>query len=175
MKKRPMRRKYERKKEAKLFIPKGKPQRIQVKDDWLKYLRVARYWFKRQYGLSYPDLELMLFLYSEGIFKRSDFDEFCATMPWNKKRFQSLVTSGHIVLFRPYSKGKASLYELSASSKVMVRSVYKKLKGEQTMSEMPKKNPMYNKKVSYTDKVYRGLMSEVNKKIREQQQHHGQE
>ena len=32
--------------------------------DYLKYWRIIRYWVKATYGLTTPDLEMLLFLYS---------------------------------------------------------------------------------------------------------------
>ena len=42
-------------------------QRVEPKHDWLKYWRVVRYWVSESYGLSYPDLEMLLFLYSSNV------------------------------------------------------------------------------------------------------------
>ena len=38
--------------------------------DYLKYWRVVRFWVKAVHGISTPDLEMMLFLYSEEIFDK---------------------------------------------------------------------------------------------------------
>ena len=44
--------------------------------DFLKYWRVIRFWAQKKYSLSYPDLEMMFFLYSEQIFNKSQFKEY---------------------------------------------------------------------------------------------------
>ena len=55
----------------------------------------------------------------------------------------------------------------------MISSIYKKLSGEEIpMDEST--NPMFAKNVSYTDKVYRNMIKQMNKEIREQRQHHSQ-
>jgi len=44
--------------------------------DYLKYWRVIRYWVKAKYNIGTPELELLLFLYSEQMFTKSRFQEF---------------------------------------------------------------------------------------------------
>jgi hypothetical protein len=46
-------------------------------------------------------------------------------------------------------------------------SLYKKLNGEE-IPESPSSNPLFLKNVSYTDKVYRNYIKEMNSFIRQQ-------
>ena len=42
-------------------------------NDYLKFWRVIRYYMKAKHGLSQVDLDILLFLYSEGYFGQADF------------------------------------------------------------------------------------------------------
>ena len=49
----------------------------------------------------------------------------------------------------------------------MIGSIYKKLNGEE-IPVSPSVNPMFLKNVSYTDKVYRNMIKEMNAFIKQQ-------
>lgn len=175
--KRKMRRKWERDKETKkTYYLSGKtPIRTAVKRDYLKYFRVVKYWAMRQHNLSGADVDMLLFLESEYLFKRSDFTAYQQIFPWDTVRFQDLVKRGFISAYREKTRGQTFLYTVSVKAKCIIRSIYDKLEGKQTMSETAWKNPMFQKKVCYQDKVYRNVMKRVNTEIKEQQQRPDQE
>ncbi len=54
-----------------------------------------------------------------------------------------------------------ALYQLSYKAKRVINSIYKKLNGEDI--PMSKDNPLFLRKVSYTDKVYRNFIKDLNK------------
>ena len=68
--------------------------------DYLKYWRVVRYFIKSKYGLTTADLDMLLFLNSEGYFSKDDFYEFNELLSWDKNRFENLRTNGWIEVFR---------------------------------------------------------------------------
>jgi len=47
-----------------------------MNNDYLKYWRVIRYFIKAKYNLTQGDLDVILFLNSEGYFDKAKFDEF---------------------------------------------------------------------------------------------------
>lgn len=175
--KRKMRRKWERDKETKkTYYLKGKtPICNAVSRDYLKYFRVVKYWAMRQHGLTGADVDMLLFLNSEYLFKRSDFTAYQQIFPWDTVRFQDLVKRGFISAFREKTRGQVFLYTVSVRAKHIIKSIYDKLEMKETMSETAWRNPMFQKKVGYQDKVYRNVMKKVNKEIREQQQRPDQE
>ena len=143
------------------------------KNDYLKYWRVIKYFTQVKYKLKAGDLDMLLFLYSEKYFGKQKFNEFNELLPWDVKRFNKLLRDGWITVFRKRQGNKKTLYEISYKGKRMISSIYKKLSGEEIpMGESA--NPMFAKNVSYTDKVYRNMIKQMNKKIREQRQHHFQ-
>jgi len=141
-----------------------------MKNDYLKYWKVIRYFFKAKYGLAPADLDMILFLNSEMYFSKEKFKEFNNLLSWDEARFKRLLANGWIEVFRRSRKRHKTLYSLSYKTKRVVDSIYKKLNGE----EIPTSklgNPMFEKKVSYSDKVYRNMIIEMNKFIKQQRHH----
>ena len=71
-----------------------------MKSDYLKYWRIVKYYVKAKYGLKEGDLDLLLFLSSEGYFSRDKFTEFEKLLSWNKLRFYDLIATGWIEVFK---------------------------------------------------------------------------
>ena len=141
--------------------------------DYLKYWKVIMYYVQAKYGIRSADLDMLLFLYSEKYFGKQQFNDFDKLLSWDINRFNRLLSDGWISVFRKRQGNKKTLYELSYKGKRMISSVYKKLNGEEIpMSESA--NPMFAKNVSFSDKVYRNMITRMNKYIREQRQHHSQ-
>jgi len=135
--------------------------------NYLKYWRVVRYFIKAKYGLTTADLDVLLFLSSEKYFGKGDFDEFDELLSWDKNRFEDLRTNGWIEVFRKRKGNTKAIYQLSYKASRLITTIYKKLEGEE-IPESPSSNPIFLKNVSYTDKVYRNYIKEMNKFIRQQ-------
>ena len=136
-------------------------------DDCLKYWRVIRYFIKKKYGLTTADLDMLLFLYSEEIFSKKKFEEFDNLLAWDGKRFDRLYEEGWIEVFRKRKKTTKSMYSISYKTERVISGIYKKLSGEEIPSSLTG-NPMFAKNVCYTDKVYRNMILEMNKIIKQQ-------
>lgn len=147
--------------------------------DCLKYWRVIRQYVKVKYNISQGDLDMLLFLYSEGYFGKDKFREFESLTSWEVNRFDRMLRDGWIENFRQRKGRNKGIYALSFKAKRMITSIYKKLSGE----EIPmtgENNPMFRKNVKFTDKVYRNMIQRMNAEIREErtksrQQHHALE
>ena len=135
--------------------------------DCLKYWRVIRYFIKSKYGLTTPDLDMLLFLYSEDIFSKEKFDEFDSLLSWDKNRFDRLLRDGWIEVFRKRRKKHKSLYGVSFKAQRVISSIYKKLSGEEIPTDISN-NPIFVKNVKYSDKAYRNMIIEMNNFIRQQ-------
>jgi len=144
------------------------------KNDYLKYWRVIRYFVKAKYGLSTADLEVLLFLYSEKYFGKDSFEEFNRLLSWDEKRFDRLLRDGWIDVFRKRSGKYKTLYQLSYKGQRMVYSVYEKLNGEE-ISVSRTKNPLFAKKISFTDKIYCEMIKKMNEFIRQQRRRDAEE
>ncbi len=134
--------------------------------NYLKYWRVVRYWIKSKYGLTTGELDVLLFLYSEEYFSKDKFSEFDELLSWNVKRFDKLLRDKWIEVFRKRTGKNKALYQLSYKGKRVVNSIYKKLNGEEIPSS--EYNPIFLRNVSYTDKVYKNFIKEMNKSIKQQ-------
>jgi hypothetical protein len=134
-------------------------------NDYLKYWKVIRQFIKTKYGIGQADLDMLLFLYSEGYFKKTDFLKFNNILSWDAGRFERMRQQGWISVFRKGVGRTRSIYELSYKGTRMIDSMYKKLNGEEIPSSL-NGNPMFYKNVKYTDKVYRNMIIEMNKETK---------
>tara|TARA_Y100000361_G_scaffold138520_1_gene140777 strand:- start:3028 stop:3462 length:435 start_codon:yes stop_codon:yes gene_type:complete len=138
-----------------------------MQNDYLKYWRIIRYFIKCKYGINTGELDMLLFLYSEKYFGKEKFKEFDELLSWNVNRFDQLLKKGWIEVFRKRVGKHKTLYCLSFKANRMIDSIYKKLNGQE-IPESPTSNPMFKSNVSYTDKVYRNMIKEMNKFIKQQ-------
>lgn len=135
--------------------------------NFLKFFKVIKYWAKDKYGLTTPELELLFFIYSEGLFGKTDFERFTEIYAWDKSRFKDLLKRGWIVRWRNAQKGEKALYEISRKGKHAVTTFYKKLTGT-PVSERGAFTPMFAKRnASFSDKIYRKEIMKMNKEYRE--------
>ena len=136
------------------------------KHDFLKNWRLVKYYIKRKYNISETNLELMLYLYSEDVFTKDMFNEMANTINWDKNRFQELLEAGYIRKWRDGKKSRvATLYELTQSAKLMCSHTYKKLTGEEEISENKYRNEIFASD-NFSDKIYRNLIKKMNSKTR---------
>ena len=141
-----------------------------MQSDYLKYWRVIRYFIKAKYGITTADLDMILFLNSEIYFGKDKFQEFNNLLSWDEGRFKRLLRDGWIEVFRKREGVHKTLYSLSYKTKRVVDSIYKKLNGEEIPISQTS-NPMFAKNVSYSDKIYRNMIIEMNKFIKQQRHH----
>ena len=114
---------------------------------------------------------MMMFLYSEGLFTRLQFDEFNEIMSWDKMRFHKLLNQKWIIIWREKIGNESKLYELGFKGKRLVSSIYRKLNMQETISESPYRNNIFRKDTKYSNKIYRKIIKEMNLTIRQQQRH----
>jgi len=136
-----------------------------IKNNYLKYWRVVRRWVFIKHGLGYADLEMLLFLASEGHFSKDDFDEYNELFPWKRGRFEDLRKRGHIVKWREHKGNQKALYTISRSTAGIIKSVYKKLDGSEIISE--NHNRMFKADPTYMDKVHRNFIKKLNQELRQ--------
>lgn len=145
--------------------------RKEPSNDYLKYWKAVKHWARATYNISTGDLEMMLFLYSEGLFTRKQCDEFHEIMSWDKMRFHKLLKEKWIIVWRERIGNESKLYELGFKGKRIVSTIYKKLNMEETISESPYRNPIFKSDTKYSNKVYRKIIKKMNIAIRQQQRH----
>ena len=141
-------------------------RRYVPKYDFLKHWRVVRLWAMRKYKLSFVELEILISLYSEGLFDQYAFNKVCVTHKWNFKLLEDLIERKFIHCFRKRQSNTRAQYELTRSSRKMIASIYKKLQGEEIISEQGQNNPIFDpKKDSYSNRQLQLAIKEVNKDV----------
>jgi hypothetical protein len=153
-----------------VFKPRRKHNRVVIQDDYLKYWRVVRNWVNSKYPeISIPDIELLLFLYTEDPFNKEEFLEFTAILNWDKTRLRKLIKNGWIDIWRDKTNkyGKAKLYKISRKGSLLCTSIYKKLLLQEEIPEETRYSPMFKRDASYSEKVYRNAIKKMNEKIRQ--------
>ena len=152
-----------KRREEKIIFKVIKTERKEAPKDYLKFYKVVRYWVKRKHNLSGPELDMLLFLRSEYLFTKTDFEDYYNIFSWSTTIFNDLLRDGWIRNYRKASTGKYAIYELSAKGKRLVSDVYKKCEGIDDFSEVGQKNPVFNRAhVNYADKVFSSQMKKIN-------------
>ena len=141
-------------------------ERYQPKNDYLKYWKVIKQWAKVKYDVGTADIEMMMFLYSEGLFTQKQFEEYNEIMSWDKNRFHNLLKDKWIIVWRKRKGREATLYELGFRGKRLCASIYKKLNMEETVSEDRRRNPIFDPNATYSHKVYRKIIKKMNQEIK---------
>ena len=141
-------------------------ERYQPKNDYLKYWKVVKQWAKVKYDVGTADIEMMLFLYSEGLFTQKQFEEYNEIMSWDKNRFHNLLKDKWIIVWRKRKGREGTLYELGFRGKRLCASIYKKLNMEETVSEDRRRNPIFDPNADYSQKVYRKIIKKMNQEIK---------
>lgn len=145
-------------------------RRAEVEHNFLKYLRVVRAWARFKHNIGYVEFEMLCFLYSENIFTEEKFMTYRQTMGFDKKMLWRMVNNGRISVFRKHQRGYATLYELSASSKGIIRSIYRKLLLEEPINEFVSDIEMAKKNNSrFIDRQYTRVIKTMKKDFKEQQ------
>ena len=137
-------------------------ERPKPKKDYLKYWRVVKRYVMKKYDLTSAELDMILFLHSEDYFGRSKFKEFNEILSWDKRRFNKLLREGWIEMFRKRIKNDGALYQLSYKATNVINYIYRKLEGDDLPVDKLRKD------ASYTDKVYRNMIIEMNKKRKDE-------
>lgn len=135
-----------------------------MKIDMLKYWRVVRRHYKAKYNLSQSDLEMLLFLYSEGKFTSDKFTEYTMLMSWDNERFKRLKRDGWIETFRKRAGRFKALYQLTYKAKRMIYRMYEILNGD-NLPMHGENNPLIRERLSYTDNRYKNFMIKMNEEI----------
>jgi hypothetical protein len=138
----------------------------QITMNYLKYWRVVRYFIQGKYGVTQPDLEMLFFLYDEHYFTKAKFKEFDKVFSWDKDRFERLRRNGWVEKVSVESKSRLGVYNLTYKGKRVVAYAYALLEGKEFPTD-DQNNPVFKRNVSFTDKMYRNAMMEINEFTRQ--------
>ncbi len=138
--------------------------------NYLQNFRVVKYWALRNHKLNLQDLELLFFLYSYGLFTRSEILERTMSFSWEKTRLTRLTAEGWIRIFRERSRGEVNLYDLTQKARYLVTGFYKKLEGKEPIPTSTRRNVIFKKTASYTDRQFQRDIIEFNASIKQPKQ-----
>jgi hypothetical protein len=145
--------------------------RTQGEYDFLKNWSLIKKWAIVNYELkSTADLEMILFLYSEKLFTRTQFADYSKFMSWDKERFNRLLNSNWIYIWRHRNHQETHLYEVSYKGKKMVNSIYKKLLGLEPIPESKRRNKVFLKTAPFSHKTLAIAIKKHNKELKERKQ-----
>lgn len=139
------------------------------KHDFLKNWSVIRRWAVINYGLkSQADLEMLLFLRSEHLFTRSDFEYYANFIPWDKYRLRRLMDQEFIFVWRrKLGRDEAELLDLTIKAKRMIDSIYKKLLGLEPIPESERRNRCFGRAATFSEKTLGIAIKDINQKLKQ--------
>lgn len=168
---RPMKRKYERSKKRPLKKKAVKVITANREFDFLKFYSIVKNWASVNYNLTFEEIEMLLYFYSEPLFTRKEFDIYNSAMLKKNKSIGRFVTMGLIEGLPGNTVIKVAgnkLYRLTVTANRRVSSIYKKLTLQEEISEYSSTNKFFRKyETSYKDKRISKLMIEFNNKRNE--------
>lgn len=132
-------------------------------DDYLKYWRIVRHYYRLKHNLSPADLDMILYLKSEQYFGKAEFETFNKVLPWDKKRFERLVKEGYIENFRARGRRRA-LYKVTKKTMTLCTNIYSILNGAK-ISQTPANNPVFRNTSPYSKRKYREIILKMNDSI----------
>jgi len=139
--------------------------------DFMKNWTIIRKWAIITYGLkSTADLEIIMFLYSERLFTRSQFTEHSNFLSWDKDRFNRLLREDWIYIWRHRNHQETHLYEVSHKGKKMINNIYKKLLGLEPIPESTRRNKVFLKTAPFSHKTLAIAIKKHNKNLKERKQ-----
>jgi hypothetical protein len=133
---------------------------MKSKSNYLKHWRTVKFYIKAKYELSEAELELILFLSSEGYFTKDVFLDYDRIMSWDRNRFCKLIKEGWIDIFRKKVQREKPLYQISRKAEKMVTTLYNILDGKDLEFKTVDQT-VYKSEVSFTDKFYQRMLAKM--------------
>ena len=124
----------------------------------LKHYRIIRKWACKTNNLNDADLELLIYLEAVSLFTKQDFKTGTDSYSWDNRRWNRLLKSGWIVVWRERNRTtqKYNIYKVSTKCKQLISRMYRIMLGEEDM-------PSKRLKSNYMDVVLKTSINNVNK------------
>jgi len=136
--------------------------------DFLKNWTLIKKWAIVNYELkSGAELELLLYLYSEKLFTRTDIMKRMNFMSWDAKMMKRLEERDFICVWRKRRRGEANVYDLTHKAKKMINSIYKKLLGLEPIPESTRRNKVFLATAPYSHKTLAIAIKDHNEDLKE--------
>jgi hypothetical protein len=128
-----------------------------------KYYRLVRKWACKTYKLTDGELELLIHFDCIGRFTRNDYIKGAYIHSWDKHRWEKLRREGWIEVFikRNHTTVKYNIYKVSTKCAYLISRIYRILLGTEDLPTS--RRSVFNKNISYTDKVFNAAIDNMNK------------
>ena len=128
-----------------------------------KYYRLVRKWACKTYKLTDGELELLIHFDCIGRFTRNDYIKGTYIHSWDKHRWEKLRKEGWIEVFikRNHTTVKYNVYKVSTKCTYLISRIYRILLGTEDLPTS--RRSVFNKNISYTDKVFNAAIESMNK------------
>ena len=143
---------------------------MKSKSNYLKYWRPVKFYIKAKYEITEAELEMILFLYSEGYFNKDVFLQYDRIMSWSRNRLCKLIKNGWIDIFRERKGSQKALYQVSHKSSKMITTLYNILDGKD-LEFKGVDQTVFKSQVSFTDKFYQRMLEKMKQDAETQREH----
>ncbi len=129
----------------------------------LKHYRIIRKWACRNNDLNDADLELLIYFDCMGFFTKQDFKIGTYAYSWDNRRWNKLIKSNWIVVWRNRNRTtqKYNIYKVSFKCKQLIARMYRIMLGTEDIPTSEKRNKIM-KGDTYMNKVLRTAIYNVN-------------
>ena len=119
----------------------------------LQHYRIIRKWITKTCDIKEADLELLMYLDGKDLFTKQDFKMGVYSYSWDNRRWNRLLKSGWIVVWRKRNRTtqKYHLYKTSTKFKHLIKRIYRIMLGEEDIPTSKSNKIMIG--TSYMDKV----------------------
>jgi hypothetical protein len=131
--------------------------------DFLKYIRVVFRWATEHTGLSRPEIEVILYLYSKGVFTKAEFADYYKTIGLTTKaRWQKYMDDGWIREWRTSKRNMKGLFDLTSKAKIVCSKMHQMCVGDMDIPTSRRSNPMNRNKDIKINAHYTKLFKQMN-------------
>lgn len=158
---RPMKRKYQKRTIDRKTIL------VDREFDILKYYGIVKRYFAIVNGLTFDEIEMMMYFYSEPIFTKKEFDIYCKACMGRGKQLHRFLELGLVEAMPGNDKIKTStkkLYRLTKKANLKVSDIYKKLLMINEFEDRHFEGVAKHYESGLKNEIVAGLMIEYNKR-----------
>ena len=140
--------------------------KINIKHDFLKYIRIVMKWAVENSELNRPHIEALLYLYGCKTFSKKQFHDFHKTIGmYEQKTLDTLTKEGWVTLWRPAHKAKKihALYTLSHKGKLFCSRIHRVCCGLEEIPTEETKNKLAGDTGKRIDTYYMDMIKRMNK------------
>lgn len=149
-------------------ITKFKPQTNKSERDYdfLKWIRVVFKWATEHTRLNQSKIEILLYLYSKGMFTRQEFFDYHQLLGYGSQTTLKMFIEGGWIV--PWRKGKRcqekGLYDLTSKAKIVCSKMHKMCVGDMDVPVTRRSNPLNAKDIreKRVNKLYTGFFKTMN-------------